>query len=211
MSDGTLEAGASGAAAGSAAGPWGAVIGAGIGMASNMMSNDANSAQAGKNRAFQANMSNTAYRRSVRDMKAAGLNPMLAYQQGGASTPQGAQAQMKSATEGVANTALDSLRVSKELEMQESQIDLLKAQARNANKAANKTSTENTLLERQVPKANMIQEMWQGVKKVFDTGKNSAKSLNKKIRPKSPKAKKAVKQFKNSWEGYQPSLSTRPH
>nr|QXN72796.1 MAG: DNA pilot protein [Microvirus sp.] len=38
---------------------------------------------------YQTEMSNTAYQRAMTDMKSAGLNPILAYQQGGASTPIG--------------------------------------------------------------------------------------------------------------------------
>lgn len=40
-----------------------------------------------ENRHWTETMSNTAYQRAMSDMRSAGLNPILAYQQGGASTP----------------------------------------------------------------------------------------------------------------------------
>lgn len=50
-----------------------------------------NSAQAAATQmAFQERMSNTQWQRGIKDMEAAGLNPMLGYMHGGASSPSGA-------------------------------------------------------------------------------------------------------------------------
>lgn len=66
-----------------------------------------NSAQALADRNFQERMSNTAYQRAVEDMRKAGLNPILAYAQGGASTPGGSGATITGASMGMpASSAL---------------------------------------------------------------------------------------------------------
>lgn len=111
----------------------GNLIGGLFGSSAQDKANETNLAIANQQMGFQREMSNTAYQRSMADMQAAGLNPMLAYGQGGASTPQGASASMQANTQmgdalqkGV-TSALDSLRLKKELEGQDSQTALNKA------------------------------------------------------------------------------------
>lgn len=60
--------------------------------------------QAQKQMDYQTQMSNTAYQRAVADMRQAGLNPALAYQQGGATAPSGALAATSSTVQNAALT-----------------------------------------------------------------------------------------------------------
>jgi len=78
--------------------PLASIIGAGIGASASLIGgskqNVANAQMAQNQMDFQERMRQTQYQTAVADLKAAGLNPMLAYSQGGAGTPQGATAQM---------------------------------------------------------------------------------------------------------------------
>lgn len=64
-----------------------------------------NSTEAMKNREWQEQMSNTAYQRAVEDMKKAGLNPILTFQNGGASTPGGSAGTISGANMGAPSSS----------------------------------------------------------------------------------------------------------
>lgn len=147
-----------------------AIIGGGASLIGGMMgqnsqnrANETTAASAREQMAFQRDMSDTSYQRAVKDMKLAGINPMMAYSMGGASSPSGASAQAQgydysSAANGMASSAKDYVNQKRERSLMESQTSLQTAQAaaygsqQKLNTAsAKKAETDTKLLEAELP------------------------------------------------------------
>lgn len=112
--------------------------------------------------AFQANQTSTSYQRGVEDMKKAGLNPALAYTQGGANSAAGASANapppVPTDLTKIATSAADSMRLDQAQKGLESQTALnaaqgmaATAQARVSDSTALKNAIETEAMRKELP------------------------------------------------------------
>lgn len=83
--------------------------------------NRAGRKEADRNRKFQERMSSTSWQRGVSDMREAGLNPALAYSQGGASSPGGSMAPQQDTVTPAIGSAMQKQRLEKEIKLLEEQ------------------------------------------------------------------------------------------
>ena len=98
--------------------------------------NKASAEQAQKQMDFQERMSSSAHQREVKDLIAAGLNPMLSAKLGGASSPAGAMAPVQNVLGQATASASQNYQL-------ESQAKLIRAQETNTLAQADLTNTNN--------------------------------------------------------------------
>lgn len=148
------------------------------------------------NRRWMEQMSNTSYQRAMTDMKKAGLNPILAYQQGGASVPNTAAPQVGSASRTrLADSALQAYTGISAARTQSQQAQTAQAQMESSTKLqtaqtakevaqTRQTMVDTRLKERELKsrgiKDTVDREGGRIIQKLFDTFNSSSAKPQKR-------------------------------
>lgn len=185
-----------GAAASSAAaglGPFGSMLTSSDAAEVNRL----NIEQARENRTWSELMSNSAYQRATEDMKKAGINPMVAFSQGGASTPSASAASLVAEQRGqmlqaASSSAKDALNMALDLKTKDANLTLAQAAteekntqtqvnnatAKNIKEVTKRVGLENEALKTRLPvvkaeaKTQEGQEWWNQAAQGWDNVTN---------------------------------------
>lgn len=158
-----------GTVGGSYFGPIGSMVGGALGGALDQdQANQYNSAEAASNRSFQERMSNTSYQRAMADMQKAGLNPMLAYSNGGASVPTGSMASYPTGVDQAsASSVATSFRMPSEIDVNKANVVNLGTQSglNVATKERVQQETRKVMADADISQttANTVQAIQRGV------------------------------------------------
>lgn len=154
------------------------------GLDSQKQANQTNVDIAAANNATSIDLANTAYQRRVKDLQVAGLNPMLAYGQGGAQVPNLQQARVEPTLSTAMNVAAQSAG-----------IDKMRAETRAAETSSEVNSASAAKIKSETSGIDYSNNRNQYLKNVFDEWFTAGKKVN------ADRAKAILEQHKasNDW------------
>lgn len=128
-----------------------------------------------QNRRFQRDMANTAHQREVKDLRAAGLNPILSVSKGGGGAPVPATSAPHIQSPQIQSKLLNSAQ----MQISNEQINLLRAQTRDVNSAAAlKDAQAKDILD---TKDARIEHLYAQISQAFESGELSVANYQKAI------------------------------